>query len=111
MIRRPPRSTLDRSSAASDVYKRQVLRVGWSDPEKGSPVVIHFGGWISVQVRERNRSNRAPEYIFVLGVPASNRSIGHDYIQQREHSGLTNECELTVVVDDEAGDPVPVRRG
>ena len=25
MIRRPPRSTLDRSSAASDVYKRRVL--------------------------------------------------------------------------------------
>src|SRR5678815_661646 len=27
MIRRPPRSTLDRSSAASDVYKRQVEAV------------------------------------------------------------------------------------
>ena len=27
MIRRPPRSTLDRSSAASDVYKRQILRL------------------------------------------------------------------------------------
>ena len=27
MIRRPPRSTLDRSSAASDVYKRQALQV------------------------------------------------------------------------------------
>ena len=27
MIRRPPRSTLDRSSAASDVYKRQVQGV------------------------------------------------------------------------------------
>ena len=27
MIRRPPRSTLDRSSAASDVYKRQDLKV------------------------------------------------------------------------------------
>ena len=27
MIRRPPRSTLDRSSAASDVYKRQMLIV------------------------------------------------------------------------------------
>ena len=26
MIRRPPRSTLDRSSAASDVYKRQNLK-------------------------------------------------------------------------------------
>ena len=28
MIRRPPRSTLDRSSAASDVYKRQFLYRG-----------------------------------------------------------------------------------
>ena len=26
MIRRPPRYTLDRSSAASDVYKRQIQR-------------------------------------------------------------------------------------
>ena len=31
MIRRPPRSTLDRSSAASDVYKRQGLVL--QDPE------------------------------------------------------------------------------
>ena len=30
MIRRPPRSTLDRSSAASDVYKRQAIESdGW----------------------------------------------------------------------------------
>ena len=28
MIRRPPRSTLDRSSAASDVYKRQGIAQG-----------------------------------------------------------------------------------
>ena len=28
MIRLPPRSTLDRSSAASDVYKRQVVHRG-----------------------------------------------------------------------------------
>ena len=28
MIRRPPRSTLDRSSAASDVYKRQLRMSG-----------------------------------------------------------------------------------
>ena len=27
MIRRPPRSTLDRSSAASDVYKRQLCKL------------------------------------------------------------------------------------
>src|SRR5450756_1365865 len=34
MIRRPPRSTQSRSSAASDVYKRQVL--GLSAPELGA---------------------------------------------------------------------------
>src|SRR5678809_411362 len=37
MIRRPPRSTLDRSSAASDVYKRQLyeksLRIDPTDAE------------------------------------------------------------------------------
>src|SRR5678815_5916672 len=37
MIRRPPRSTLDRSSAASDVYKRQVL----SSPGGSSSLDLH----------------------------------------------------------------------
>ena len=36
MIRRPPRSTLDRSSAASDVYKRQI--------KIPMPVVLEGGG-------------------------------------------------------------------
>src|SRR5678809_762616 len=41
MIRRPPRSTLDRSSAASDVYKRQDYR-----PEPFSRrYVRHLPGW------------------------------------------------------------------
>src|SRR5678815_2120784 len=31
MIRRPPRSTLDRSSAASDVYKRQLHDRIWTE--------------------------------------------------------------------------------
>ena len=35
MIRRPPRSTLDRSSAASDVYKRQA------DTRVRAALVIH----------------------------------------------------------------------
>ena len=34
MIRRPPRSTLDRSSAASDVYKRQAQGPERSDDRK-----------------------------------------------------------------------------
>ena len=33
MIRRPPRSTLDRSSAASDVYKRQAVAGTLADHE------------------------------------------------------------------------------
>src|SRR5678810_186903 len=39
MIRRPPRSTLDRSSAASDVYKRQP--VGRAVPRGGRHVRTH----------------------------------------------------------------------
>ena len=39
MIRRPPRSTLDRSSAASDVYKRQPLS------EAGRAAVQHGREW------------------------------------------------------------------
>ena len=42
MIRRPPRSTLDRSSAASDVYKRQVkMGVGVDDPLDLERLLIH----------------------------------------------------------------------
>ena len=41
MIRRPPRSTLDRSSAASDVYKRQGLPVG---ADGGGGAVSEGGG-------------------------------------------------------------------
>ena len=45
MIRRPPRSTLDRSSAASDVYKRQIPlqanggyhTFGWANEILGLP--------------------------------------------------------------------------
>ena len=36
MIRRPPRSTLDRSSAASDVYKRQAKPAD-AVPDRGHP--------------------------------------------------------------------------
>src|SRR5678815_4601722 len=50
MIRRPPRSTLDRSSAASDVYKRQPL--GY----QGTTVV----GLGELQVNLANASNILP---------------------------------------------------
>ena len=37
MIRRPPRSTLDRSSAASDVYKRQIKATVYAKVETFNP--------------------------------------------------------------------------
>ena len=40
MIRRPPRSTLDRSSAASDVYKRQK----WWDTKSIIPNNVNYRG-------------------------------------------------------------------
>eukprot|EP00658_Telonema_sp_P-2_P071626 TRINITY_DN60867_c0_g1_i1.p1 TRINITY_DN60867_c0_g1~~TRINITY_DN60867_c0_g1_i1.p1 ORF type:complete len:175 (+),score=17.95 TRINITY_DN60867_c0_g1_i1:98-622(+) len=53
MIRRPPRSTLSSSSAASDVYKRQPIlpwpgvrwNPSWKQPgrERGQPVVVRLG--------------------------------------------------------------------
>src|SRR5680860_1727789 len=62
MIRRPPRSTQSRSSAASDVYKRQVMRtlhdndvqterplliVDWTNEEgsRFSPAMMASGVW------------------------------------------------------------------
>mgnify|MGYP003381675516 CR=1 FL=1 len=52
MIRRPPRSTLDRSSAASDVYKRQEVEGGVvpvfvpvvGEPDHVVAVVVNLGG-------------------------------------------------------------------
>src|SRR5450756_3240138 len=43
MIRRPPRSTQSRSSAASDVYKRQVYDVDATTP---SSITAHAPGYI-----------------------------------------------------------------
>ena len=42
MIRRPPRSTLDRSSAASDVYKRQGPDHGLDLPNLGLQSVLCY---------------------------------------------------------------------
>ena len=47
MIRRPPRSTLDRSSAASDVYKRQVHDLGAAGAVVGrTKFCVHPAPWV-----------------------------------------------------------------
>ena len=51
MIRRPPRSTLDRSSAASDVYKRQELAGIEKVYKRGTPgeVAVLRGATLEVK--------------------------------------------------------------
>src|SRR5665648_874803 len=53
MIRRPPRSTLSSSSAASDVYKRQVLARGCVEQDGACD-------WATDRCRGDRRRNRAP---------------------------------------------------
>ena len=51
MIRRPPRSTLDRSSAASDVYKRQGEDVPGGDLPAGQTLAsLPIAGQIGVGI-------------------------------------------------------------
>ena len=59
MIRRPPRSTLDRSSAASDVYKRQVQTVRWG--------AMHL---LQEVIRQRKRKLNIEQWL-LLAVPVS----------------------------------------
>ena len=57
MIRRPPRSTLDRSSAASDVYKRQRadasgVREGGQPLSEAQGLKVTFAHekWVEIEV-------------------------------------------------------------
>src|SRR5680860_214894 len=83
MIRRPPRSTQSRSSAASDVYKRQtsaMLTVALGDASacvgatiaggEGTGAVWGTGPWFVAEADESDRSllNLAPEAAVLLNV-------------------------------------------
>eukprot|EP00658_Telonema_sp_P-2_P071575 TRINITY_DN60821_c0_g1_i1.p1 TRINITY_DN60821_c0_g1~~TRINITY_DN60821_c0_g1_i1.p1 ORF type:complete len:106 (+),score=17.93 TRINITY_DN60821_c0_g1_i1:104-421(+) len=50
MIRRPPRSTLSSSSAASDVYKRQLQYTNWISMLSIVGFVDTYGGWVLIGV-------------------------------------------------------------
>ena len=52
MIRRPPRSTLDRSSAASDVYKRQAMHGAHPIAMNDLRVVVQVEDLITSCLRE-----------------------------------------------------------
>src|SRR5665648_1244766 len=63
MIRRPPRSTLSSSSAASDVYKRQVYALGFA-----ARSALTFGGMSHGQARDIMLYNKYRVFAFVLAL-------------------------------------------
>src|SRR5680860_1721461 len=97
MIRRPPRSTQSRSSAASDVYKRQAADGAyWFDVESGRMIsssfyVSTFPDW----VRIFNSENYAELYSYRNWVPllpeaTYTESLRDDYILEKGYFGEYN---------------------
>eukprot|EP00826_Nyctotherus_ovalis_P037936 TRINITY_DN3507_c0_g1_i7.p1 TRINITY_DN3507_c0_g1~~TRINITY_DN3507_c0_g1_i7.p1 ORF type:complete len:116 (+),score=26.02 TRINITY_DN3507_c0_g1_i7:28-348(+) len=79
MIRRPPRSTLDRSSAASDVYKRQVysnrkFRLADMDSKFGTLVLLHGKQELH---KEKNLSVQVGNRIITLGIKDKSKVATH----------------------------------
>src|SRR5678810_1465675 len=67
MIRRPPRSTLDRSSAASDVYKRQIY--WWTSApslRQPTPLAWPFPGLSLIHISEPTRQAESSYAVFCL---------------------------------------------
>src|SRR5678816_2018913 len=99
MIRRPPRSTLDRSSAASDVYKRQLTHRSIAIPDsstieitvsRGRDAAVHCDGQAHFDLAEGDRvtARRAPHTARFLH-PAQ-----HDYfamLREKLHWSETPE--------------------
>src|SRR5678816_43889 len=79
MIRRPPRSTLDRSSAASDVYKRQFLQLPLSHLplHKGTITALlqSIGTMLSINILLHNFQIQSitisPPFLIILPVISS----------------------------------------
>ena len=68
MIRRPPRSTLDRSSAASDVYKRQQEYIAESKGKDYRAIVV--GGRVIAAMR---RQARKGEFLSLIHISEPTR--------------------------------------
>ena len=63
MIRRPPRSTLDRSSAASDVYKRQEQQRAETEKTKAEDALNKF--LVEKQQREKVQTDELLSLIHI----------------------------------------------
>src|SRR5665811_454974 len=82
MIRRPPRSTRVRSSAASDVYKRQR----WRKPVGRSPVQTNH---------TRPSGNMGVSTEQYEGEPVPERTQAKPVVKRAAHGVLPECCEAT----------------
>ena len=92
MMRRPPGSTLDRSSAASDVYKRQEL-----------VFATNVTQWMDAEAENESRLNKALHYAaWALRTPA-----GQQHTQQgilfKSPAKLDFQHLLSLDTDESAG--------
>src|SRR5680860_1891649 len=81
MIRRPPRSTQSRSSAASDVYKRQFLHlidVGLDNLEHPN-----YGGWGGRLIQSDTNPNRWEDGEEVAEYKPFTQKMDNDFPQTR----------------------------
>ena len=102
MIRRPPRSTLDRSSAASDVYKRQPLYlfdewVGYSNGTESAVNMVKEGKW-GAGWRDTFGSLEFTVYALAVGMAAEAKDPTYfaGYAQFREFLKWNAERSMTL---------------
>eukprot|EP00656_Telonema_subtile_P035081 TRINITY_DN3908_c0_g1_i3.p1 TRINITY_DN3908_c0_g1~~TRINITY_DN3908_c0_g1_i3.p1 ORF type:complete len:270 (+),score=56.34 TRINITY_DN3908_c0_g1_i3:91-900(+) len=86
MIRRPPRSTLSSSSAASDVYKRQLYDCVGVDIYRSKKPVYHIASQLQLPQVERDNSSDCVPSTIVLNVMVPTASPS---MFSQKHSGET----------------------
>src|SRR5678815_6152799 len=96
MIRRPPRSTLDRSSAASDVYKRQVIRGLYTVSESAVRTAYGIGQWFGVKTGVRQGGVLSP-LLFILYMDKCMREIG---VEEEEIVVMAYADDIALVARD-----------
>src|SRR5680860_219643 len=101
MIRRPPRSTQSRSSAASDVYKRQACDMLGIDPL----YVANEGKFVAIVPPEETEAAVAALRSHPLGAQAA--VVGEIVPEPAGVVALRTSLGGTRIVDMLVGDPLP----
>ena len=103
MIRRPPRSTLDRSSAASDVYKRQILYLVYIAVTIFLFVAINIYKGFDHQLKRNFKFTTKPKLSLIIAAKNEEQNI-YSLIDSLEKLNYPNENFEVIFVDDNSTD-------